>query len=295
MAEAGLAAAGPKTSLSLDFDEDDYESMRSQAELRSRSGNRFGAEWWAADADATEALVRKVGSGFRYQWISSVEDQATLRARHPVLDPALLPNAVEIPDAPRRRDNGATLLFVGSLGYLPNVEGLLWFAGSIWPRLRRRAERQLRLVVVGPNTPPEISALGRLGPIARLLGRKPDIKVLGPVANLRPLYEQATLAIAPLQGGRGTRLKLLEAAAEGVAVVATTDAARGLPLTPPWAWIANGSVDFCDACLIALHDEEERSRRVAQGRALVAGQFDRAKTVAALAHRFANLLETRSR
>jgi glycosyltransferase involved in cell wall biosynthesis len=110
------------------------------------------------------------------------------------------------------------------------------------------------------------------------------------VPDIRPLYESATLAIAPVKGGRGTRIKMLEAAAEGVPIVATSDAARGLPLDPPWAWVSDDARGFADACLAALGDREERARRSQHGRALVRSGFDRSNVVKGLATAFNELL-----
>lgn len=290
MAEAGLAAAGAGTRLSLDLDEDDRVSLESMAEIRAAHGKPEAAEWFRIEAEATDRMVSAHGARFDRLWISSPEDRTTLAARHPRLDPALIPNAVGVPPAPVRRDDGATILFVGGLGYEPNSDGVLWYANAIWPLLRARAGRKLRNIVAGADAPKAVRDLGRRrGPFG-LFGAKPDFEVVGRVPELRPLYEEATLAIAPLRGGRGTRLKLLEAAAEGVPVVATPDAARGLPLDPPWAWIADDAEAFADACLEALNDPAARARHAAQGRAIVAAEHDRAKIIARLAENFEAML-----
>ena len=290
LAEAGLAAASSDTVLSLDIDEDDRDSMRSQADLRAKAGRPSAAEWLEADAEATDRLLARVAGRFPLRWISSVEDGKTLTARHPELSPTILPNAIELPETPRRRDDGATLLFVGALGYLPNEEGILWFAREVWPHLAARSGRPLQVLVAGPNPPASIEALGRARPMDRLLGRKPPFRVLGRVPHVRTLYETSSMAIAPLFGGRGTRIKLLEAAAEAVPVVATPDAARGLPLEPAWAWIAGEPDAFADACLEALENKARHAARVIAGRALVAEQFDRAKVISRLKAMFAGAL-----
>jgi polysaccharide biosynthesis protein PslH len=290
MAEAGLAAAGEGTRLSLDLDEDDYVSLRTIAELPSDGGRDHATEWLRIEADASDRMVARLAPKFDRLWISSLEDRETLMARHPALAPELIRNAVEYPPRPARRDDGSTLFFVGSFGYPPNVGGILWFASEVWPRLKARAGRPLRTVVVGADAPRPVIRLGRKQGWARLLGGQADFSVLGRVANLRPLYETATLAIAPVKGGRGTRIKMLEAAAEAVPIVATSDAARGLPLDPPWAWIADDADGFADACLAALHDREERALRAQRGRELVAAQYDRARVVNDLAAHFSEFL-----
>jgi glycosyltransferase involved in cell wall biosynthesis len=290
MAEAALAAATAGTRLSLDLDEDDYASLRSIGEIRDRRGHAFEAEWFRIDADASDHMVAELAGRFDRTWIASDEDRASLTVRHAEVAPVVLRNAVEFPPAPRRRDDGRTLMFVGSFGYDPNVEGILWFAQEIWPRLRARFKGPLRTVVVGPDPPRPVKNLECRRGLMRLFGPNPDFVVRGRVADLRRAYEETTLAIAPLRAGRGTRLKLLEAAAEAVPVIATGDAAHGLPRDPPWAWIGDDAAGFAQACADALGNPEERARRVAQGRALIAAEYDRAKVVEQLAERFRELL-----
>jgi glycosyltransferase involved in cell wall biosynthesis len=290
MAEAGLAAATAGTRLSLDLDEDDHASLRSIAEIREQRGHAFEAQWFRIDGDACDRMVAGLARNYERLWIASEEDRASLNGRHPEVAPTVLRNAVEYPRAPKRRDDGKTLMFVGSFGYDPNVEGILWFAKEAWPRLKARVKAPLRTLIVGADPPAPVKNLGRRRGLMPLLGRNPDFEVLGSVAELRPVYERATLAIAPLRAGRGTRLKLLEAAAEAVPVVTTADAAHGLPLDPPWAWIGNDADGFADACAAALADPEERARRVERGRALIAAEYDRAKVVEDLAERFRKML-----
>ena len=65
--------------------------------------------------------------------------------------------------------------------------------------------------------------------IERLAG--PDVEVSGFVPDLGPAYASADVVVVPLRFGGGTRIKLLEAFAHGVPVVATRAAAAGLDVT----------------------------------------------------------------
>jgi glycosyltransferase involved in cell wall biosynthesis len=182
---------------------------------------------------------------------------------------------------PPRRDDGRTLLFVGALGYPPNADGILWFADRIWPAVCRRAPRSLRLVIVGRDAPPALRALDGFG----------GIEVRGAVDDLAPVYAAATLAIAPLRAGGGTRIKLIEAAARRVPFVATGLAAAGLAFgTARCGWIADGEADFSAAVLQALADPAERRRRADRAHRIAARRHERGAIVEALTRRFAALL-----
>ena len=119
--------------------------------------------------------------------------------------PAILP-AAKVPNS---------LLFVGSLDYFPNTDGLTWFYENIWPKLLSRIP-DTTLVVVGRGN---VSNLGFM--------QHPQIKIIGRVENVSEFYFNAQISIVPLLDGSGTRLKIPEAMAHAVPVVSTSKGAEG--------------------------------------------------------------------
>jgi glycosyltransferase involved in cell wall biosynthesis len=123
------------------------------------------------------------------------------------------------------------------------------------------------------------------------LGEQPGIEVVGPVDDLGPAYAEATLAIAPLHAGAGTRLKLIEAAAYAVPSVTTSLAARGLGFaTRETAWFADDADAFASAVLDALADPAARARRAGRARALAEATHERTRLVERLASHFESVL-----
>jgi glycosyltransferase involved in cell wall biosynthesis len=150
--------------------------------------------------------------------VCSEHDQAKLRARAPHARLGVIPNAITLPDPPLAQKTPATpchLLFVGALGYAPNAQGILWFAGHVWPKLTPGA---FCLSIVGRDPPPEVRALEAVA----------GIRVNANVPDVRPYYAACDLAIAPILFGGGTRIKILEALAHKRGVVATPIGAEGL-------------------------------------------------------------------
>lgn len=273
--------AVPARRFSLDLDEDDAWAWQRLAEAQLPAE----AAWSAAEAEAEDRLLARQGAAFDALFVSGPADAASLAARHPGLDFSIVANAIAFPRAPRRRDDGRTLLFVGAFGYRPNVDGVLWFVREVWPELQARADAERpRLRLVGRDPPGEILALH--SPADR-------IEVLGPVDDITTAYEEATLAIAPLHAGAGTRLKLVEAAAHAVPLVTTTLAARGLGfIDADTAWLADAPARFAQAVLAALADPSARRQRASLSRQRAQALHDRVQVVAGLARVFAGMLQT---
>src|SRR5579864_8341268 len=103
------------------------------------------------------------------------------------------------------------IVFTGAMDYSPNVEAVLYFAQECWPLIRERIPHAT-WQIVGKNPSLDVQKLAKL----------PGVTVTGSVADVRPYFASAQLAIAPLRVGGGTRLKILEAMAMRKAVVSTS-------------------------------------------------------------------------
>jgi polysaccharide biosynthesis protein PslH len=145
----------------------------------------------------------------------------------------------------------ADLVFVGSMDWLPNVDGVLYFVREILPLIRRHRPG-CSLAIVGRTPPPSITELAE---------RDPHIYVTGTVPDIRPYLWNSTVSIVPLRIGGGTRLKIYEAMAARIPVVSTTIGAEGLTIHPPDdIRIADTPQEYADRCLELLSSSEEREQ-----------------------------------
>lgn len=147
------------------------------------------------------------------------------------------------------------ILFIGHLGYRPNVDAAMRLAKNILPLIAARLP-SARLVIAGRFPRPEIKALDKLS----------GVTVVVNPPGVADLYARASVAVMPIASGGGTRIKILEAMALGVPVVATSKAAEGLDLAEGLDFIA-GQTDreLADAA-ISLLERPEIADRIA-GRA----------------------------
>jgi polysaccharide biosynthesis protein PslH len=114
-----------------------------------------------------------------------------------------------------------SMVFTGSMDWLPNDDAILYFMREIMPLIRKDVP-DATLTVVGRNPTPALVELGKADPALTITGRVDDV---------RPYMESAAAYIVPLRIGGGTRLKIFEAMAMEKAVVSTTVGAEGLPLS----------------------------------------------------------------
>jgi polysaccharide biosynthesis protein PslH len=162
-----------------------------------------------------------------------------------------------------RNEDPASLLFVGNLAHFPNVDAVAHFRDGIWPELER-LRPDARFVVAGRSAPAALRALHD--------GHR--CVFTGPVPDLAPIYETASVVVVPMRLGSGTRVKVLEALAHGKAMVSTSTGVEGLDLRPGVdVVVADEPTAFARACVRLLDDREARRRLGATARARVLDRF----------------------
>ncbi len=197
--------------------------------------------------------------------ICSQREVDQLTASHPGARLALLPNGVDLPSfQPAPLATSQTILFVGSLDYGPNINGLLYFAREVWPLVHAR-HPQARLEIVGSNPVESIRQLGSL----------PGVHLAGQVPEVVPYYATARLAIVPLFSGGGTRLKILEAFAAGVPVVSTDLGIEGIDATSGVHYLpANSTPVWVETVSQLLTDSSAANALASTARSLVSQRYD---------------------
>ncbi len=157
-----------------------------------------------------------------------------------------------------------SLLFTGSMDWLPNEDAIRHFTEQIMPRVRQ-AIPDVRLTVVGRYPSPSLIELVR---------RDPAIVLTGRVGDVRPYMEQAAAYVVPLRIGGGTRLKIYEAMAMEKAVVSTSIGAEGLPVRDGVdLLLADTPQAFANAVVRVLTDPELADRLGAHAARTVRERF----------------------
>lgn len=177
-------------------------------------------EW---EARATLRWERRMLRRFDRTLAVSEADRDELMALAPGARVDVVETGVDVaafrPEVPVTRSE-KVVIFLGSMDWQPNEDGVIWFVEEVWPAVRAAVPGAV-FRIVGRRPTPRVLAL-----------RAPDIEVTGDVVSVVPHLAEAALTVVPLRAGGGTRLKIFEAMAAGAPVVSTTLGAEGLPVTP---------------------------------------------------------------
>ena len=144
-----------------------------------------------------------------------------------------------------------SLLFVGSMDWLPNEDAMLYFVKEIFPLIRASIP-QATLSIVGRKPSRTIS---------NLAANEPGIVVTGRVDKVEPYLRDASVYVVPLRVGGGTRIKIFGAMAAGKTIVSTTIGAEGLDVTNGQnIVVADDARDFASSVVSLLKDSDTRER-----------------------------------
>jgi glycosyltransferase involved in cell wall biosynthesis len=192
------------------------------------------------------------------------EDREFFNARRNVY---VVPNGTSVRQAlPVDDEQAGRMLFVGLMSFSPNVDAVTWFVRDSLPLVKHSWTGSVNAIldVVGSDPPDVVRAFDD-GACVRVHGFVPD---------LVDYYRKASVVVAPLRFGGGTKLKVLEALSYGKALVATSEAVKGLQLRHGIdVEVADTPADFAAACSRLLNDPSARARMGESGRARVNALF----------------------
>jgi glycosyltransferase involved in cell wall biosynthesis len=285
------------------FDDHNCEYMlqKSYAVIDARNPRRWGGALYSLlqwlKLRRYEAQICRQAS---HVLAVSQPDAAALEQLMPGLEVTVIPNGIDVdaykvsvqesePDS--ALSAAPSLVFTGKMDFRPNVDAVRWFAEAIWPQVRSEVP-DARFYAVGQRPHSQLDHLRS----------DPSIILTGWVPEVRPYIANATVYVAPLRMGSGTRLKLLEAMAMGKAIVSTRLGAAGLTGEEPAQRSTGvertepkkvGSTDtrathdqelvlvndndpnaFADAVVALLLDPARRARLGSAARAYVQTHFD---------------------
>lgn len=251
----------------VDFD--DIESVAIDREL-DKKGKEAGLEYRLIQR-LRIARLKQIERIFlnSYDVVLSCSDKDTeyLQSVSPKANIVSAPNCVTMPQQFSHGKDDAeviNILFVGTMSYLPNEDGIIWFVQNIYPDLVKRAQKSISLTLVGFEP----------GQKVKDLEKYQGVTVTGGVESVQPYYESCHFVISPIRFGGGTRIKILEALSQEKAVVSTSIGAEGIEVEPGKSiLLADTEKAFADACIDLIDSPAMRLELGKAGGELVANNY----------------------
>lgn len=157
---------------------------------------------------------------------------------------------------------GALVVFLGSMDWEPNIDGVEYFCREVWPRVLAEVPAA-RFRVVGRDPHPRVRRLASA-----------SVEVTGTVPSVVEHLRAADVVVVPLRVGGGTRLKIFEAMAAGKAVVSTTVGAEGLDVSHGEDILLEDTAEGFAGAVVSLLRDAERRARVGRAAAALAARYD---------------------
>lgn len=140
-----------------------------------------------------------------------------------------------------------SLVIATTFNWIHNVNAIKWFLDEVLGNLKSNYDN-ISLKIIGKNPPEFISKYKTIG-----------AKALGFVDDVKPHLRESEVYIAPLFVGSGIRIKILEAMALGLPVVATDISAEGIKADEnDGLFRANNAREYFDIISKLFDDNELR-------------------------------------
>jgi glycosyltransferase involved in cell wall biosynthesis len=231
-----------------------------------RAGNPLMHVYYRNQHRKIERLESRLNDTYGHVVTVSANDKQILSQFYPDDRITVVENGVDPATYENDRPLGerSGIVFTGSLDWMPNIDGLTWFACDIYPLLRTTVPG-LQIKVVGRR--PSFRLMD-------ILSTRTAVTVHADVPEIQPFLHEARVMIVPLHIGGGSRLKILEAMASRLPVVATAKGAEGLDVEHGKnILIANEPEKFAGALIDVLNDDSLHQRLAEAGLELINARY----------------------
>lgn len=195
----------------------------------------------------------------------SEEDKKSMLFQIPSLNVDIVPNGVDsdyFKEKIKQRSKTPIILYLGNFTWLQNKEAAQVLVSKVWPKIKEKIPHA-KLWIIGKDAKEFFLKL-----------ESEDIRV-DEVSDVREVYQQASVLVAPIYGGGGTRYKNFEAFASGLPVVTTSIGIRGTKAkNGVEVIIRDKPADIADAVIELLNDNKLYNKIIENAANMVKKEYD---------------------
>lgn len=190
-------------------------------------------------------------------------------------------NMDAFPLTPFEQQHLQSIFFLGSLDWIPNQQGILWFLDHVWNKVLSK-NKNIHLIVAGKNIP------------EWLMNKKmTNVRYYSNVPDVKELYDNYAIMVVPLLAGSGIRVKIIEGMAYGKCIISTTIGAEGVPYTHQKDIIIADTPDEFANAIIELIQNPNMIRQIQQNaRQLAELHYNRERVYLPLIKLYHELINT---
>ncbi|MEM9509982.1 MAG: glycosyltransferase [Cyanobacteria bacterium P01_E01_bin.35] len=222
------------------------------------------------DAESESALLaeyeNRTWHKFPLRTVVSQKDRQELESRCHQGKTIVVKNGIDVHNISSVGNiNSQKILFMGTMSYYPNIDGVLYFVKSIFPLIQQQ-NPQITLCIAG-RQPPQI--------IRDYAQSHAQIEVIADPIDMSLVAAECSLSIVPLRSGSGTRIKILHSMAMGLPVVSTSIGCEGLEVCDRTHLLVKDTPrDFAQGVIELIGDQELWQQLQAKSRQLVEENYD---------------------
>ncbi|MET0109305.1 MAG: glycosyltransferase family 4 protein [Candidatus Thiodiazotropha sp.] len=178
---------------------------------------------------------------------------------------AIVPNGVDINYFEDRKEpEEQAIIYTGGMNMFANKDAVMYLISDIWPLVKVKIP-DIKFYIIGQDPPKELT---------NIASDDNAIKVLGYVDDIRPFVAKSAIYVVPLRVGGGTRLKVLDALAQGKAIVSTSIGSEGIEVTDRTnIYLEDTSEGFASSIIQLINDDAKRKELGRQARKLAEEKY----------------------
>ncbi len=230
---------------------------------RAEMGGLMKRLTYTFEAKRMKSYEREIYPLFDHHTIITEQDKTRLGILNEKV--TIVPNGV---DTEFFKNHGGLLsydiVFVGNMGYLPNIDAAKMLVNKILPKTNKKLERQLKVLIAGARPSKEVIDLAKVE----------GVTIGGWMEDIRSAYKNGKIFVAPIFKGIGQQNKILEAMSMEIPCVVNSHVANGLGLeNEKHCLIADSRDEFVEKIILLLEEPILYTNLLVNAKELVMQKF----------------------